>query len=104
MIARVAESWWRGAVFYQVYPRSFALADPAGRRARLGPVDGPDRVRDAAGDLEGIRRRLGYLADLGVDALWLSPFQPSPMADFGYDAAVVGDVVAEVRHRRRVNG
>ena len=63
--------WWREAVFYQVYPRSFQ-----------------DANGDGVGDLEGVRRRLPYLAEtLGVDAVWLSPFYPSPMADFGYDVA-----------------
>nr|MCU0280733.1 alpha-amylase family glycosyl hydrolase [Acidimicrobiia bacterium] len=63
--------WWREAVFYQVYPRSFQ-----------------DATGDGVGDLEGVRRRLPYLAEtLGVDAVWLSPFYPSPMADFGYDVA-----------------
>src|SRR5262245_15491822 len=63
-----AGPWWRSAVVYQVYPRSFA-----------------DSNGDGVGDLEGIRRRLDHLVWLGVDALWLSPFQPSPMKDFGYD-------------------
>lgn len=62
--------WWQGAVFYQVYPRSFADSDG-----------------DGVGDLNGIRARLEDLAWLGVDALWLSPFFPSPMVDFGYDVA-----------------
>jgi len=62
--------WWRHGVVYQIYPRSFQ-----------------DANGDGVGDLEGIRRRLDHLAWLGVDALWLSPFQPSPMADFGYDVA-----------------
>ncbi|WP_405741421.1 glycoside hydrolase family 13 protein [Streptomyces sp. NBC_01525] len=60
--------WWRDAVIYQVYPRSFADADG-----------------DGMGDLEGIRRRLPHLRDLGVDAVWLSPFYASPQADAGYD-------------------
>jgi alpha-glucosidase len=60
--------WWREAVLYQVYPRSFA-----------------DSNGDGVGDLPGITGRLGYLAGLGADAIWLSPFYPSPMADFGYD-------------------
>ncbi|MCZ7430975.1 glycoside hydrolase family 13 protein [Streptomyces sp. WMMC1477] len=62
--------WWRDAVIYQVYPRSFA-----------------DGNGDGMGDLPGIRRRLPYLAELGVDAVWLSPFYASPQADAGYDVA-----------------
>ena len=62
--------WWRDAVFYQVYARSFA-----------------DSNGDGVGDLEGVRSRLGYLELLGVDALWLSPVMRSPMADHGYDVA-----------------
>jgi alpha-glucosidase len=82
--------WWADAVFYQIYPRSYCLADPAGRRSRLagaGLAQSGTRTSDAAGDLEGIRRHLDHLVWLGVDAIWLSPFQPSPMADFGYDVA-----------------
>jgi alpha-glucosidase len=85
--------WWKEAVFYQIYPRSFCLADPHGRRRRLGlpPAGGAnqasDRVRDGAGDLDGIRRHLDHLVWLGVDAVWLSPFYTSPMKDFGYDVA-----------------
>jgi alpha-glucosidase len=67
--------WWRDAVIYEVYPRSFADADG-----------------DGVGDLAGIRQRLPYLAGLGVDALWLAPFYRSPMADFGYDVADYRDV------------
>ncbi|TCP48544.1 alpha-glucosidase [Tamaricihabitans halophyticus] len=62
--------WWRNCVFYQVYVPSFA-----------------DSTGDGIGDLRGIRARLGYLELLGVDALWLTPFYPSPMADNGYDVA-----------------
>ncbi|MFJ8948783.1 glycoside hydrolase family 13 protein [Streptomyces sp. NPDC102381] len=67
---RRATDWWRDAVIYQVYPRSFADSDG-----------------DGTGDLEGIRRRLPHLRELGVDAVWLSPFYASPQADGGYDVA-----------------
>lgn len=67
--------WWRGAVIYQIYPRSF--------------VDSND---DGVGDLPGIIGKLDYVADLGVDGIWLSPFFPSPMKDFGYDVADYCDV------------
>src|ERR1700746_2586739 len=63
-------SWWQSGIIYQIYPRSFA-----------------DESGDGVGDLDGIRRRLPYLAELGVDAVWLSPIYPSPMADFGYDVS-----------------
>src|SRR5436305_9317443 len=62
--------WWQTGVIYQVYPRSFQDSDG-----------------DGVGDLRGITSRLGYLRDLGVDAIWLSPIYPSPMADFGYDVS-----------------
>ncbi|MFC0038703.1 glycoside hydrolase family 13 protein [Actinomadura rayongensis] len=62
--------WWRNAVVYEVYVRSFADADG-----------------DGDGDLRGVRSRLGYLRDLGIDALWLTPFYRSPLADGGYDVA-----------------
>jgi alpha-glucosidase len=62
--------WWRGAVIYQIYPRSFL-----------------DTNADGVGDLPGIIERLDYVAGLGVDAIWISPFYKSPMADFGYDIA-----------------
>ncbi|WP_409235982.1 glycoside hydrolase family 13 protein [Streptomyces sp. PA5.6] len=65
-----AGEWWRDAVIYQVYPRSFA-----------------DGNGDGMGDLPGITARLPYLRDLGVDAVWLSPFYASPQADAGYDVA-----------------
>ncbi len=67
--------WWREAVVYQIYPRSFA-----------------DASGDGVGDLEGLRGRLEYLQWLGVDAIWLSPIFRSPMADFGYDVADYGDI------------
>src|SRR5918912_2085843 len=67
--------WWQSAVIYQVYPRSFLDTDG-----------------DGVGDLEGIRRGLAHLAGLGVDAIWLSPFYRSPMADFGYDVSDHEDV------------
>ncbi|WP_109489070.1 alpha-amylase family glycosyl hydrolase [Occallatibacter savannae] len=63
-------SWWKHAVVYQVYPRSFQ-----------------DSNDDGIGDLNGIRNRLDYLVELGIDAIWISPIYPSPMADFGYDIA-----------------
>ena len=67
--------WWRGAVIYQIYPRSFA-----------------DSNGDGIGDLPGITARLDHVASLGVDAIWLSPFFTSPMRDFGYDIADYRDV------------
>jgi alpha-glucosidase len=67
--------WWRGAVIYQIYPRSFQDSDGSG-----------------IGDLPGITRRLSYVASLGVDAIWLSPFFTSPMADMGYDVSDYCDV------------
>jgi len=67
--------WWRGAVIYQVYPRSFADTDG-----------------DGVGDLRGVAAHLDHIASLGVDAIWLSPFFTSPMKDFGYDVADYCDV------------
>jgi alpha-glucosidase len=67
--------WWQRGVIYQIYPRSFQ-----------------DSGGDGIGDLEGIEQRLDYLADLGVDSIWVSPIYPSPMADFGYDVADYCDV------------
>ncbi|WP_394554176.1 glycoside hydrolase family 13 protein [Agromyces sp. MMS24-JH15] len=74
--ALVADSeWWRSAVIYQVYVRSFA-----------------DSNGDGTGDLRGVRSRLGYLKELGVDALWFNPWYPSPLADGGYDVADYRDI------------
>ena len=64
------QDWWRGSVTYQVYPRSFQ-----------------DSVGNGIGDLAGITARLYHIASLGVDAIWLSPFFTSPMADMGYDVS-----------------
>ncbi|ETX27180.1 alpha-amylase family glycosyl hydrolase [Roseivivax isoporae] len=69
------DEWWRGAVTYQIYPRSFQ-----------------DDDGDGMGDLRGITRRLGHVADLGVDAIWLSPVFTSPMADMGYDVSDHRDI------------
>jgi len=71
----VDRDWWRGAVIYQIYPRSFQ-----------------DSNGDGVGDLTGIIHRLPYVASLGVDAIWISPFFPSPMLDFGYDVMNYRDV------------
>ena len=89
--------WWQSAVIYQIYPRSFQ-----------------DANGDGVGDIPGILQRLDYLQWLGVDALWLSPIFPSPMADFGYDVADYRDVhplfgtladldaLLDALHRRRM--
>ncbi len=70
-----ADAWWRYGTIYQIYPRSFQDTDG-----------------DGIGDLEGILARLDYLVALGVDALWISPIYPSPMADFGYDISNYCDI------------
>src|SRR5438309_9214941 len=64
------QPWWRGAAIYQIYPRSFA-----------------DSNGDGVGDLPGITAKIDYVASIGVDAIWLSPFFTSPMRDFGYDVS-----------------
>jgi alpha-glucosidase len=64
----IGTAWWKRGIIYQIYPRSFQ-----------------DSNGDGIGDLNGIRRRLDYLTWLGIDAIWISPIYPSPMADFGYD-------------------
>ena len=68
-------AWWRSAVVYQIYPRSFA-----------------DHDGDGVGDVLGMIDQLPYLADLGVDAIWVSPWYPSPMADGGYDISDYRDI------------
>jgi len=62
--------WWQHAVFYEIYPRSFA-----------------DSNNDGVGDLNGISSKMSYLHELGVDAIWITPCYPSPQVDFGYDVA-----------------
>ena len=71
----MSAAWWQSGVVYQIYPRSFQDSDG-----------------DGIGDLRGIASRLDHLASLGIDALWISPIYPSPMADFGYDVANYCDV------------
>ena len=74
-ISETRSPWWRDAVIYQVYLPSFA-----------------DGNGDGQGDLAGLRSRLPYLHDLGVDALWITPWYPSPMKDHGYDVADYRDI------------
>ncbi|HVM97760.1 MAG TPA: alpha-amylase family glycosyl hydrolase, partial [Candidatus Acidoferrales bacterium] len=73
-----SQPWWDSAVVYQIYPRSFQ-----------------DSNGDGIGDLQGVIDRLDYVRDLGVDAIWLSPFFCSPQRDFGYDISDYCDVAAE---------
>ncbi|MDX1524243.1 MAG: alpha-amylase family glycosyl hydrolase, partial [Anaerolineae bacterium] len=67
--------WWQKGIIYQIYPRSYQ-----------------DSNGDGIGDLPGIRQRLDYLQWLGIDAIWISPVYPSPMADFGYDVSNYTDI------------
>jgi len=73
--AKAGPPWWQRAVFYEIYPRSFQ-----------------DSNGDGVGDLNGITARLDHLRDLGVDAIWVTPFYPSPQVDFGYDVSDYEDV------------
>jgi alpha-glucosidase len=66
--AKAQDPWWKHAVIYEIYPRSFQ-----------------DSNRDGVGDINGITSRLDYIRDLGIDAIWISPMYPSPLIDFGYD-------------------
>ena len=75
MTSNKKNDWWRGCVIYQVYPRSYQ-----------------DTNNDGVGDVRGITDRLEYIASLGVDAIWISPFFRSPMKDFGYDVSDFCDV------------
>lgn len=70
MLDKTKPGWWKQAVFYQIYPKSFQDSDG-----------------DGIGDLGGILRRLDYLAELGVDGIWLSPVYASPQVDNGYDVS-----------------
>ena len=81
--------WYKEAVFYQIYPRSFK------------DFDG-----DGVGDIRGIISKIDYLADLGVDAIWFSPLYASPNADYGYDISDYKAINPRVRHdgRLRRNG
>ena len=72
------DEWWKGAVVYQIYPRSFA-----------------DANGDGIGDIQGIREHIDHLVALGVDAVWLSPFYPSPQVDAGYDVSDYFDLAPE---------
>lgn len=71
----MSDNWWRGGVIYQIYPRSFQ-----------------DTTGNGSGDLNGITQRLDHIADLGADAIWISPFFKSPMKDFGYDVSDYKDI------------
>ena len=74
-MAKKSSQWWRSAVVYQVYIRSFA-----------------DANGDGCGDIEGLISRLDYLTELGIDALWINPWYPSPLKDGGYDVSDYCDI------------
>ena len=74
-VCQEGHPWWKHAVFYEIYPRSFA-----------------DSNNDGIGDLKGITAKLEYLQKLGIDAIWISPCFPSHQADFGYDVADYKDI------------
>lgn len=78
LASRKERPWWRDAVTYQIYPRSYA-----------------DSNGDGIGDVEGIRSRLPYLKELGIDAIWISPWYPSPQHDHGYDVSDYMDIEAD---------
>ena len=83
----MTSAWWRTAVFYEIYVRSFA-----------------DSTADGVGDLRGVLDHLDHLLErLGVDALWLTPFYPSPMADHGYDVSDPRGRRSDVRDARRTS-
>src|SRR5205814_6946829 len=69
-LPKAEDPWWKHAVIYEIYPRSFQ-----------------DSNGDGVGDINGITSRLDYLRDLGIDAIWISPMYPSPLVDFGYDVS-----------------
>src|SRR5829696_5835694 len=80
-------AWWRRAVVYQIYPRSFA-----------------DHDRDGVGDVLGMIDQLPYLAALGVDAIWVSPWYPSPMADAGMTSLTIATSIPTSERWRRLIG
>ena len=79
--------WWRHAVIYEIYPRSFQDSDG-----------------DGIGDVKGIASRLDYLHDLGIDAIWITPMYPSPGIDYGYDIVALGDEFAVVPEQLVADG
>ena len=79
--APVEKKWWKEAVFYQIYPRSFK-----------------DSNGDGIGDLKGVLSKLDYIKDLGVDAIWFSPIYKSPQKDYGYDISDYRDRVKCIRN------